>query len=241
MQTHTKLKISAPFLSVIVPVYNEGEYLLNFIPRVLAQIGPENQVIVVDGGSNDGSVYQLKAKFQSNNNLNVISAPKSRALQMNVGAKMSTAENLLFLHADTILPEGAMSELRLYSDSKFLWGRFDVQLNNTSLPYRIISWFINGRSRLTSIATGDQAIFIRRELFEKLNGYAEQPLMEDVELTGRLKKISKPYCIRTHVITSARKWEKEGVCKTVWLMWKLRASYAMGARPEELIKQYYKH
>lgn len=233
--------LEVPFLCVIIPVYNEGDRLLNFIKHVVERIGRENQIIVVDGGSVDGSIHQIKLLAQSEASLKVISAPKSRALQMNAGANIATAENLLFLHADTYLPEVALTELMRFSTSNYRWGRFDVRLDQITVPYKIISWFINKRSRLTAIATGDQAIFINRDLFEQINGYAEQPLMEDIELTTRLKKINKPYCIETPVITSARKWKKEGVYKTVWLMWRVRAAYAMGRSPEELVNIYYKH
>jgi len=233
--------LNTPFLSVIVPVYNEGDRLLSFVKHIFERIGRENQVIVVDGGSDDQSIYQLKTYAKCEENLSVISAPKSRALQMNAGAKKAKTDNLLFLHADTLLPDLAISELLYFSTSKYIWGRFDVRLNNASLPYKIISWFINKRSRLTSIATGDQAIFIRRDIFEKINGYVEQPLMEDIDISVRLKRISPPYCIKTVVTTSARKWESEGVIKTVWLMWKLRASYARGVSPKKLVKEYYKH
>jgi len=232
---------NAPFSSVIVPVYNEGERLLGFVQQTIDLIGRENQVIVVDGGSNDESINQIRSLAKVEKNLIVISAPKSRAIQMNAGAKLATADNLVFLHADTTLPRCALTELVHFSSSESVWGRFDLKLNNGALRYKTISWFINKRSRLTSIATGDQAIFVRRATFEKINGYVAQPLMEDIELSIRLKRISKPYCIKKVVITSARKWEKEGVIKTVWLMWKLRAAYARGVSPNILVKEYYKH
>jgi len=231
--------VHAPFLSVIIPVYNEGDRLLSVVDHIFERIGCENQVIVVDGGSDDNSLHPLNAYAKTVENLSVITAPKSRALQMNAGAKLAKTSILLFLHADTLLPESAYPELMYFSTSKYIWGRFDVRLNNNALPYKIISWFINKRSRLTSIATGDQAIFIRRVMFERINGFVKQPLMEDIDLSTRLKKTSQPYCSKAVVTTSARKWEREGVIKTVWLMWKLRAAYALGAKPEELVKTYY--
>ena len=160
--------------------------------------------------------------------------------EMNAGAKLAKADNLLFLHADTKLPAYTLLELQRFSASKLVWGRFNVQLNNPAWPYKIISWFINKRSKLTSIATGDQAIFIKRNVFESINGYVEQPLMEDVAISCELKKISAPYCSLSTVTTSARKWEREGIIKTVWLMWKLRAAYALGVCPNKLVKVYYK-
>jgi len=232
--------MSAPFLSVIIPTYNEGEGLISFVQQLFELIGHENQIIVVDAVSDDQSTNQLRSLAKVEQSLTVISAPKSRALQMNAGAKLARADYLLFLHADTLLPESAITELVRFSVSKYAWGRFDVRLDNNALQYKIISWFINKRSRLTSIATGDQGIFVRREIFEKNNGYAEQPLMEDIDLSSRLKTISQPFCISKVVTTSARKWEQEGLLKTVWLMWKLRAAYARGASPEALVKIYYK-
>ncbi|MFT5717407.1 MAG: rSAM/selenodomain-associated transferase 2 [Oleiphilaceae bacterium] len=233
------MAVRAPFLSVIIPVYNEGDRLLTFIQHVLVQMGKENQVIVVDGGSDDGSIQQLKVQSQDLINLDVISVSKGRALQMNAGATLAKADNLLFLHADTVLPDSVLTQLFDFSTSTSEWGRFDVRLDNSALPYKIISWFINNRSKLTSIATGDQAIFVRRDTFEKINGYAEQLLMEDIDLSVRLKKKSKPYCINALVTTSARKWEREGVLNTIWLMWKLRVAYAFGVSPEKLEKIYY--
>jgi len=232
--------LSAPFISVIVPVYNEGDRLISFVHQIFDIVGHENEVIAVNGGSDDESINQLRSLAKLEENLSLISAPKGRALQMNAGAKLATAANLVFLHADTVLPECALTELTHFSTSKLTWGRFDVCFDNRAIPYKIISWFINNRSRLTSIATGDQAIFVRRDIFEKINGYVEQPLMEDIDLSSRLKNISRPFCISKAVTTSARKWEQEGLIKTVWLMWKLRAAYARGVSPEALVKVYYK-
>lgn len=235
METNSTLK-----LSIIIPVYNEGERLFSFIQHVLRIIGPFSQIIIVDGASNDHSLQSLKALSLQELNLELVSAPKSRALQMNAGAKIAKGNTLLFLHADTLLPETAIAELNSFWGSNCLWGRFDVKLDHKALAYKIIAWFINKRSRLTGIATGDQAIFVKRALFEKIKGYKDQPLMEDIELCMQLKKHSKPYFISSTVCTSARKWENEGVVKTVWLMWKLRAAYAMGKSPQELVKIYYK-
>ena len=158
---------------------------------------------------------------------------------MNAGAKVAVGENLLFLHADTYLPNTSIYQLEKFSETLFLWGRFDVRLNNSAWPYKIISWFINKRSRLTAISTGDQAIFVRRNVFEQIKGYKQQPLMEDIDLSKRLKLISKPVCLKSRVLTSARKWEKDGLIKTVLLMWRLRLLYALGSNPDKLVKRYY--
>jgi len=227
------------FLSIIMPVLNEGAGLNAFIEQVLDLVGEGNQVIVVDGGSQDDSFNQLNDLSESKANLVLVSSIKGRALQMNAGAKVAVGENLLFLHADTYLPNTIIYQLEKFSETLFLWGRFDVRLNNSAWPYKIISWFINKRSRLTAISTGDQAIFVRRNVFEQIKGYKQQPLMEDIDLTHRLKKLSLPFCIPIPVVTSARKWEKGGVIQTIWLMWKLRAAYARGVSPEVLVMQYY--
>ena len=138
-----------------------------------------------------------------------------------------------------MLPPTALAEVRSFSGEE-PWGRFDVALDNRALPYRVISWFINWRSALTSIATGDQAIFVDKSLFEKIDGYADQPLMEDVELSKQLKQSTQAIRLRTPVVTSARKWETEGIIRTVWLMWVLRAKYARGVSPSELHAKYYR-
>lgn len=228
-----------PLLSVIVPVLNESEGLVLFTRKLLDKLGNDTQLIVVDGGSSDSSLSLVKSLSNMHPTIKVISSPKGRALQMNAGAKLATGNVLIFIHADTTLPKQAFAQLSRFSDGLMAWGRFDVCLDNPAWPYKVIAWFMNHRSRLTSIATGDQAIFVKRNVFEQLGGYPDQPLMEDVELSSQLKKITRPFCIHEPVITSARKWEKHGIIKTVWLMWKLRAAYARGVNPDVLVKQYY--
>lgn len=219
-------------LSIIVPVYNEADQLEKLIRRLrLFGDGLVKDVIVVDGGSTDGTPEKLAQEFF------VIKSNKGRANQMNAGAKVASGTWLLFLHADTELTSGhistAISEGALYK-----WGRFDVKLSGKKWTYRIIEWFINKRSRLTSVATGDQCIFVRRSVFEDVGGFDDMPLMEDVAISKKLRKLSKPACIEKTVTTSSRRWDEKGTIKTVWLMWKLRFYYWCGVRPDRLAKMY---
>ena len=230
---------NTPFLSVIIPTLNEGAELIAFIQNVQRILVCDTQIIIVDGGSQDGSLALLSELEKDEDNINVISSAKGRAIQMNAGAAQAKGECLLFLHADTQLPDSAFVLLKCFLANAYSWGRFDVRLNNPAWCYKVISWFMNHRSRLSAIATGDQAIFVLRRVFEQINGYAPQPLMEDIDLSARLRRHSKPYCIKAKVLTSARKWEQGGVLQTIWLMWKLRAAYACGTSPEVLVKQYY--
>ena len=219
-------------LSIIVPVYNEADQLEKLIRRLrLLEDGLVKDIIIVDGGSSDGTPEKLSESFT------VVHSEKGRANQMNTGAKHANGKWLLFLHADTELTSGhvatAISEGALYK-----WGRFDVKLSGNKLAFRVIEWFINKRSRLTSVATGDQCLFVRRNIFDEVGGFDVMPLMEDVALTKKLRKLGKPICIDKKVTTSSRRWEQNGTLKTVWLMWKLRFYYWCGVAPERLAQMY---
>lgn len=221
-------------LSIIIPVLNEETVLANHLKKLqwVRQLGHE--IIVVDGGSHDKSVA-LSESFASR----VVCSPPGRALQMNAGAKTATGDVFLFLHIDTLLPNDAIAVLEQgMSDGLSGWGRFDVQLSGRHVLFRIIERMMNLRSRVTGIATGDQAIFVSRDLFERLGGYAVIPLMEDIEICRRLKRYSKPVFFRQKVVTSSRRWEQGGIYKTVWLMWRLRLSYWMKVDPARLAKRY---
>ena len=224
-------------ISVVIPVLNEKHNL----PKLLEQLGHFSfmQVIIVDGGSVDKSWQWLQDYQQtaSTLGLEIQLSDTGRAQQMNAGAELATADVILFLHADTELPNNAIEEIRasiVGSD----WGRFDVAFKESDLRMMFIAWCMNWRSRLTGVATGDQAIFVRRQVFEKLQGFANIPLMEDVELSKRLLKQSRPACLKIKVLTSARRWFKHGVMRTVVLMWRLRWSYFVGVSPEKLAKKY---
>jgi rSAM/selenodomain-associated transferase 2 len=190
-----------------------------------------HEVIVADGGGTDGTA-QLASGFCNQ----VLIAPRGRALQMNAGARAATGFALLFLHADTQLPPLA-DEVVLSSLKTHLWGRFDVRIDARHPLLRLVGCGMNLRSRLTGIATGDQAIFVRREAF---SGFPEIALMEDVAFCRRMKRLGPPACVREKVSTSARRWESRGVLRTIVLMWSLRLLYFFGARPERLVRFYEK-
>jgi rSAM/selenodomain-associated transferase 2 len=192
-----------------------------------------HELIVVDGGSRDGT-----ARLAHDGADVVLRCDRGRARQMNAGAARAAGSVLLFLHVDTALPPAAAEAIARAVAQGALWGRFDVQISGDSVWFRVIAALMNLRSRWTGIATGDQAIFVQRALFESQGGYAEIPLMEDVELTSRLRRISKPACLREQVLTSGRRWERRGVWRTILLMWWLRARYALGATPEALARAY---
>ena len=188
-----------------------------------------HEVLVVDGGSEDGTADLARPLCDR-----VVSAPRGRAHQMNAGAREATGEVLVFLHADTVLPPGA-AEAIFHSMKKHGWGRFDVDIQGCHPLLKVIAWSMNLRSRLTGIATGDQAIFVRREAFA---GFAEIPLMEDVAFSKAMKRRGPPACLRARVRTSGRRWESRGVLRTVLLMWWLRLAYALGAEPARLAEKY---
>ena len=192
-----------------------------------------HELIIVDGGSVDNTLviaYEITDK--------VVVSKAGRALQMNSGADIASGEVLLFLHADTLLPDNALQTIIDLFQKKNYWGRFNVRLSSNKNIYRLIERLMNLRSCLTSIATGDQAIFIERNLFDRVGRFPEIALMEDVAISKQLKKIVKPVCLKQKVITSSRRWETKGVVSTVLLMWKLRLYYFFGMSPDKL-KQLY--
>ena len=222
-------------LSVIIPVLNEAKHLERILSRLRA-ICPGAEVIIVDGGSEDGT-NTVARRFPW---VRYLSSRRGRARQMNAGAKVANGEVLLFLHADTLLPAGANAAiLGAFNDPEVVAGRFDVRFDTPRPVFKVIAFFINLRSRLTNICTGDQALFVRRKTFEELRGYPEIPLMEDVELAKRLKRKGAMSCLRLKVITSARKWEQGGVLRVVLLMWMLRFLYCVGVGPERMHRWYY--
>lgn len=222
-------------LSVIMPVLNEAKNLEGILSHLRA-ICPEAEVIVVDGGSEDGT-SALVRQFPW---VTYLSGRRGRASQMNAGAAVANGEVLLFLHADTLMPAGANAAiLQAFNDPEVVAGRFDVSFDNPRPVFKIIACFINLRSRLTKICTGDQALFVRRKTFEELGGYPDIPLMEDVEFATRLKRKGAMSCLRVKVTTSARKWEQGGVLRVVLLMWALRFCYVVGVDPDRLHRWYY--
>ena len=222
-------------LSIVVPVLDEAPRL----PALLADLargGPDVDVVIVDGGSRDGSA-EIAARAPG---VCLVRSAPGRARQMNAGATAATGEVLLFLHADTRLPAGAArAVLEALADPAVVYGRFDVRFDRPGAAFRLIALLMNLRSRMTGICTGDQAIFVRRAAFARLGGYAEIALMEDIELTRRLKRIGRLAPLGLRVTTSARRWERDGVASTVLLMWTLRLLYLCGVGPERLHRWYY--
>lgn len=194
----------------------------------------DGEVIVVDGGSSDDS-----AAIAECFGCVVVGSPRGRAGQMNAGAALAKGDAMLFLHADTRLPDGAPGLVAgALADGRFEWGRFDVRIEGVGRTLRLVAWMMNGRSRLTGIATGDQAMFVTRRAFTEVGGFPDQPLMEDIELSKRLGRISPPACIKERVITSARRWQARGVWRTILLMWRLRFDYWRGVPPSVLAEAY---
>lgn len=232
---------SSKKVSIVVPVYKEGRELAVHL-RSLLQAHDCKELIVVDASSNNPITESeiLPKKFNIDfQKLKVIVTDRfGRAHQMNIGARQATGEILLFLHADTQLPKEAITLIEDI-EKDYRWGQFKVKLDADDFIFRIVERFMNWRSKLTSIATGDQAIFVNRLEFERMNGYADIPLMEDVELSRRLKKYSQPYVIDNPVITSVRRWQQYGICRTILLMWSLRFLYWIGVNPNHLAKWYH--
>jgi len=224
-------------LSIIIPVLNESQALAGQLPALQSLRAAGHELIVVDGGSTDESSARCKGLVDT-----LIHSPAGRAKQMNAGADRASGDILFFLHIDTQLSDGAgqcLAESLRQSDR--VWGRFDVRLSGAHPAFRVIESMMNWRSRLTGIATGDQAIFVRRDVFEAIGGYADVPLMEDVLLSNKLKKYSRPLCLQPPVVSSSRRWEQHGIARTVWLMWRLRLAFFLGAEPAALHRQYYPH
>jgi len=227
--------VTAPRLSIVIPALEEAAALARIVPALVAG-EPAAEVIVADGGSADDS-RAVVARVPS---VRWVPAPRGRARQMNAGARAARGEVLLFLHADTVLPAGAGAAIQAaLADPGVVGGRFDVRLDSRRPLLALVGWLMNRRSRLTGICTGDQGIFVRRAVFETLGGFPDIPLMEDVELSRRLKRQGRLVALRLRVVTSARKWEREGVVRTILLMWTLRLLYALGVSPARLHRCYY--
>jgi rSAM/selenodomain-associated transferase 2 len=219
-------------LSIIIPVINEAENLQKALTSLQYLRKKGHEVILVDGGSTDTSCFIARPMVDI-----LLNSEPGRARQMNLGAEKANGEILVFLHADTLLPYNVEEIFKCIPEASF-WGRFDVVLSGKWWGYRVIERLINLRSRLSGIATGDQVIFVTRDLFELVNGYPNIPIMEDIAISKIFKKIIRPVCRLEKVITSSRRWEEKGAVRTIWLMWRLRMEYALGVSPGKLAKLY---
>jgi len=222
-------------LTVIVPILNEKEQL----PALVAQLDElaAEQLVFVDGGSTDGSVQWLQQHWESPNKQLVCSCA-GRAKQMNLGASYALHDIILFLHADTQLPENAKQAVCAACVTPLSWGRFDVRFNSSSVAMGVIAFFMNWRSRLTAVATGDQAIFMHQQLFDHVGGFDDIAFMEDVAMSKKLRKLAKPIALKDKAVTSARRWQQSGVARTVFKMWYYRLAYFLGMSPERLSRGY---
>ena len=225
-----------PSLSIIIPALNEAEG----IEATLQALQPLRvrgvELVLVDGGSSDATRALARPWVDD-----VVDAPRGRALQMNAGAAQALAGVLLFLHADTRLPPQADALMLTAvhgAGGRACWGRFDVRIEGRHWMLPVVAALMNLRSRVSGIATGDQAIFVTRDAFERVGGFPAQPLMEDIEISRRLKRLGRPACLGARVCTSGRRWEQRGVWRTIVLMWRLRWLYWRGESPARLAQAY---
>ena len=220
-------------LSIIIPTLNEAGCIGQLLGQLQALRAEGHELILVDGGSGDETVALAAGLVDQ-----LLSAPAGRARQMNVGAQAARGRWLWFLHADSQLPDRAWHRVIEALQPAGGWGRFDVRLSGDRPLLRLVEQLMNWRSRLTGMATGDQGVFVTRALFEKIGGFAELPLMEDIDLSRRLKRVQRPKCLRETLTSSSRRWEQRGVLRTIVLMWALRLAYFFGVSPARLATRY---
>jgi rSAM/selenodomain-associated transferase 2 len=225
-----------PSLSVVLPVLNEAAGIRDALAALQPWRSAGVEIVVADGGSSDGTAQLARDLCER-----VVSSPRGRAAQMNAGAAATRGTALLFLHADTRPPADTPALIGAALRDGAGWGRFDVRIDGRPALLPVIAAMMNVRSRLSGIATGDQAIFCSRALFERLGGFADIALMEDIDFSRRARRLQRPACLRARVLTSGRRWEKHGLLRTVLLMWRLRLRYFFGADPQVLARVYRPH
>lgn len=220
-------------ISVVVPVLNEAGRIVETLDALQAMRGRGHEVVIADGGSADGTTELARPLADR-----LVSSPRGRARQMNAGARAASGDVLWFLHADTVaMPEADRLILEALGQTGN-WGRFDVRLSGRHRMLRVVETMMNLRSCLTGIATGDQGVFVRRGIFDAVAGFADIPLMEDIALSRRLKRYGRPACVRGRLTTSSRRWERNGVARTIAVMWWTRLAYFLGADPGKLAQAY---
>ena len=220
-------------LSIIIPALNERACIIDTLLKLQRARQRGHEVILIDGGSDDATPSVAEPFVDR-----IYYTCASRARQMNLGASHSTGEMLLFLHADTRVPDDIDRIINRAIGGRSGWGRFDISLSGANPMLRMIEAGMNLRSRLTGIATGDQGLFVSRDWFDSVEGFPNQPLMEDIALSRSLKHLAPPVCLKQRLITSSRRWERYGVVRTMVKMWYLRAAYYFGVSAERLVKQY---
>jgi rSAM/selenodomain-associated transferase 2 len=222
-----------PVLSIVMPALNEATGIKATLHALQPLRARGVEVVLADGGSSDGTAERAAQGVDT-----VVASPRGRALQMNAGAAAARSDVLLFLHADTRLPPLADVQVLQALAIGACWGRFDVRIEGRPRMLRVVGALMNLRSRCSGIATGDQAIFVTRAAFDRVGGFPVQPLMEDIEISRRLKRLGRPACLRACVHTSGRRWEQRGVWRTIVLMWRLRWRYWRGESPARLAEAY---
>jgi len=224
----------SPRISLVVPCLNEGAIVAAALGALQPLRHAGHELILVDGGSVDGTPEQAQGLVDL-----MLASEPGRARQMNAGARVARGRVLWFLHLDCApFPGAAECLLGELSRRSCGWGRFDIRLDGGRRTLRLVERLMNLRSRMSGIATGDQGIFVSRALFEAVGGVPDLPLMEDIELSRRLKRHCPPICIRRPIVASSRRWEREGVWRTIFLMWRLRLGYFLGVSPERLARRY---
>jgi rSAM/selenodomain-associated transferase 2 len=227
--------LDCPRISVIIPVLDDAEPLQQLLNQLGGLITDRAEVVVVDGGSSD-----LSAMIAGSHSVVLVHSERSRARQLNAGIAAAKAPVIWMLHADCeVSPDVWRCMEWMAGDESIRWGRFDVALSGRHWMLRWVERMMNLRSRATSICTGDQGIFVRRRVLDAVGGVPEQPLMEDIELSRRLRRLGRSYCARETLGASSRKWEAEGIGSTIVLMWRLRLAYFFGADPRQLAERYY--
>jgi rSAM/selenodomain-associated transferase 2 len=234
--------VPSPTVAVVLPIFNEASRLGKCLAD-LRQSHAVDEILVVDGDSTDESVevvcrYMSESVGDTTAAPCLLQAPRGRARQMHAGALAASSDALLFLHADVSLPAGAVEAIRAAIRRGHLWGRFDVRLSGRNFLFRMIERLMNWRSAMTGIVTGDQAMFVRGDVYRMLGGFAPMELMEDIEISRRLKWVGRPARLRGPVLVSARRWEQKGVVRTIFLMWTLRLLYWLGVSPRRLARWY---
>lgn len=222
-----------PVLSIVMPALNEAAGIDATLAALQPLRGRGVELLVADGGSRDGTAERAAPWADA-----VARSERGRAVQMNTGAALARGDALLFLHADTRLPAQADRLVLQALAGGACWGRFDVHIEGRPRMLRVVATLMNLRSRVSGIATGDQAIFVTREAFDRVGGFPDQPLMEDIEISRRLKRLGRPACLRAKLSTSGRRWEQRGVWRTIVLMWCLRWRYWRGESPQALAEAY---